>query len=90
MVYMKQGIHSRSVHGYLSAMDSVFMSHRITLYMPQKKKFTMRNCVSNSVPVNHANKRTTINPVCSWALHNSILTGSVGMFKFKVQCHIIK
>lgn len=90
MVYMKQGIHLRTAHGYLSVKDFVSMSHRITEYMPQKKKFMMRNCVSNSIPVNRANKRITINPMCSWALHNSILTGSVGMFKIKVQYHIIK
>lgn len=44
MVYMKQGIHLRTAHGYLSVKDFVSMSHRITEYMPQKKIYNEELC----------------------------------------------
>lgn len=41
--------------------------------------------ILNAVPVNHAKDSYWINSVCIGALHDSIITGSVGMFKLYVK-----
>lgn len=44
-------------------------------------KFMRRKCASIAIPVDHAKTLTYITPVCTWTLHDCILTGSGRMLK---------
>lgn len=79
--YTWNNTHLRSGQGYLSVMDAVFISYRITVYVSQKENSWWRNVVLNAVSVDSGKFWLWINPACTWALYNSILTDSVGMSK---------
>lgn len=79
--YTWKDINLRSGYNYWSAKDAVFISHKTAGYMYHKDNSWWGNMILNAVPVNHAKDCYWINSVSIGALHDSFITGSVGMFK---------